>query len=99
MIGTAFGRRVTGTTNMHNVRVEAHEVIIDRDDPSYLLPYTTTIAQLFITAANTGIVRAKLRDAKGLLLSLAGLQTRRRSPSLTPRTRFSVTTSESLVKD
>ena len=78
MIGTAFGQRVTGTTNMHNVRVEAHEVIIDRDDPSYLLPYTTTIAQLFVTAANTGIVRAKLRDAKGLLLSLAGLQTRRR---------------------
>jgi len=65
------GQRVTGTgtTNLHDVRVEAHEVIIDLDDPSYLLPYTSTIAQLFVTAVNAGIVRATLRDAKALLLS------------------------------
>ena len=65
-----IGQRVTGTgtTNLHDVRVEAHEVIVDRDNPSYLLPYTSTIAQLFVTAVNAGIVRATLRDAKTLLL-------------------------------
>jgi alkylation response protein AidB-like acyl-CoA dehydrogenase len=65
-----IGQRVTGTgtTNLHDVRVEAHEVIVDRDNPSYLLPYTSTIAQLFVTAVNAGIVRATLRDAKALLL-------------------------------
>lgn len=66
-----IGQRVTGTgtTNLHDVRVEAQEVIVDRDNPSYLLPYTSTIAQLFLTAINAGIVRATLRDAKALLLS------------------------------
>jgi alkylation response protein AidB-like acyl-CoA dehydrogenase len=66
-----IGQRVTGTgtTNLHGVRVEAHEVIIDGDNPSYLLPYTSTIAQLFLTAINAGIIRATLRDAKALLHS------------------------------
>jgi alkylation response protein AidB-like acyl-CoA dehydrogenase len=66
-----IGQRVTGTgtTNLHDVRVEAHEVIVDRDNPSYLLPYTSTIAQLFLTAINAGIIRATLRDAKALLHS------------------------------
>jgi alkylation response protein AidB-like acyl-CoA dehydrogenase len=66
-----IGQRVTGTgtTNLHDVRVEASEVIADRDNPSYLLPYTSTIAQLFVTAVNAGIVRAVLRDAKALLHS------------------------------
>ncbi|MGD0106702.1 MAG: hypothetical protein ABSC06_22095 [Rhodopila sp.] len=50
------------------MRVDAHEVIVDRDNPSYLPPYTSTIAQLFVTAVNAGIVRATLRDAKALLL-------------------------------
>jgi alkylation response protein AidB-like acyl-CoA dehydrogenase len=64
-----IGQRLTGTgtTNFHNVRVEADEVLFDRDNPSFLLPYTSTIAQLFVTAINAGIVRAALRDAKALL--------------------------------
>jgi alkylation response protein AidB-like acyl-CoA dehydrogenase len=65
-----IGQRVTGTgtTNLHDVRVEANEVIIDSENPRYLLPYTSTIAQLFVTAINAGIARAALRDAKSLLL-------------------------------
>jgi alkylation response protein AidB-like acyl-CoA dehydrogenase len=66
-----IGRRVTGTgtTNFHDVRVEAGEVIVNRDNPPYLLPYIGTIAQTFVTAVNAGIVRASLRDAKALLHS------------------------------
>jgi alkylation response protein AidB-like acyl-CoA dehydrogenase len=66
-----IGQRVTGTgtTNLHDVRVEAHEVIVDRENPSHLLPYTSTIAQLFVTAINAGVVRTTLRDAKALLHS------------------------------
>jgi alkylation response protein AidB-like acyl-CoA dehydrogenase len=66
-----IGQRVTGTgtTNFHDVRVEASEVIVDRDNPSYLLAYISTIAQTFVTAVNAGIVRASLRDAKALLHS------------------------------
>jgi alkylation response protein AidB-like acyl-CoA dehydrogenase len=65
-----IGQRVTGTgtTILHDVRVGSHEVIRDSDNPSYLLPYTSTIAQLFVTAINAGIVAATLRDAKALLL-------------------------------
>jgi alkylation response protein AidB-like acyl-CoA dehydrogenase len=66
-----IGQRVTGTgtSNLHDVRIEAHEVIVDRDNPSYPLLFTSTIAQLFGTAINAGIVRAALRDAKALLNS------------------------------
>jgi alkylation response protein AidB-like acyl-CoA dehydrogenase len=65
-----IGQRVTGagTTNFHDVRIEAREVTVDREQPGYLLPYISTIAQLFVTAVNAGIVRAALRDAKALLL-------------------------------
>lgn len=64
-----IGQRVTGTgtTRFHDVRVEPGEAIIDRDNPSYLLPYTSTIAQIFLTAVNAGIVQATLRDAKALV--------------------------------
>lgn len=66
-----IGQRMTGTgtTILHDVRVEADEVILDRDNPGFLLPYTSTIAQLFVTAINAGIVRAVLRDAKTLVKS------------------------------
>ncbi|MDR6951162.1 alkylation response protein AidB-like acyl-CoA dehydrogenase [Ancylobacter sp. 3268] len=66
-----IGQRVTGTgtTNFHNVRIEADEVIFDRDNPSFLMPYTSTIAQIFVTAVNAGVIRAVLRDAKALLKS------------------------------
>jgi alkylation response protein AidB-like acyl-CoA dehydrogenase len=64
-----IGQRVTGTgtTNLHDVRVEAHEVDIDRDNPPGLLPFISTIAQLFVTAIVAGTARASLRDAKTLL--------------------------------
>jgi alkylation response protein AidB-like acyl-CoA dehydrogenase len=66
-----IGQRVTGTgtTNFQDVRVETGEVIVDRDNPPYLLPYISAIAQTFVTAVNAGIVRAVLRDAKALLHS------------------------------
>jgi alkylation response protein AidB-like acyl-CoA dehydrogenase len=65
-----IGQRVTGTgtTNLHDVRVEPHEVDIDRDNPPGLLPYISTIAQLFVTAVVAGTARASLRDAKALLI-------------------------------
>lgn len=66
-----IGQRVTGTgtTNFHDVRVEADEVIPESEYSGFLLPYTSTIAQLFVTSINAGIVRATLRDAKALIKS------------------------------
>ncbi len=66
-----IGQRVTGTgtTNLHDVRVEADEVDIDQNAPPGLLPFISTIAQLFVTAVVAGTARASLRDAKALLLS------------------------------
>jgi alkylation response protein AidB-like acyl-CoA dehydrogenase len=66
-----IGQRMTGTgtTNFHDARVDADEVILDRDNSSYLMPYTSTIAQIFVTAINAGIVRATLRDARALVKS------------------------------
>lgn len=65
------GQRVTGTgtTNLHDVRVEPHEVFVDKEAAPGLLPYISTIAQLFVTAIVAGTARASLRDAKSLLLS------------------------------
>jgi alkylation response protein AidB-like acyl-CoA dehydrogenase len=64
-----IGQRLTGTgtTNFHNVLVQPDEVIVDRDNPDYLLPFTSSIAQLFLTAINAGITLATLRDAKVLV--------------------------------
>jgi len=64
-----IGQRVTGTgtTNLHNVRVEADEFI--RDAAPYIQSFTSTIAQTIVTTANVGILRAVLRDAKALLHS------------------------------
>jgi alkylation response protein AidB-like acyl-CoA dehydrogenase len=66
-----IGQRVTGTgtTNFTNVHVHADEVIFEQDNPSFLQPYTSTLAQIFVTAINAGIIRAVLRDAKALLKS------------------------------
>ncbi len=68
-----IGQRMTGTgtTNFNDVRVEQDEVILDRDNPDFLLPYTSTIAQIFVTAINAGIIRATLRDARSLVKSRA----------------------------
>ncbi len=62
-----IGQRVTGTgtTNFHSVRVEADEII--RDETPYIQSFASTIAQTIVTAANVGILRAVLRDAKDLL--------------------------------
>jgi alkylation response protein AidB-like acyl-CoA dehydrogenase len=48
-----IGQRVTGTgtTNLHDVRVEPHEVDIDRETPPGLLPSISTIARR-LTASN-----------------------------------------------
>jgi len=64
-----IGQRLTGTgtTNFHNVLVAPEEVIVDRDNPAHLLPFTSSIAQLFLTAVNAGIALAVWRDAKALL--------------------------------
>jgi alkylation response protein AidB-like acyl-CoA dehydrogenase len=64
-----IGQRLTGTgtTNLHDVLVHPDEVIVDRDNPAYLLPFTSSIAQLFLTAVNAGIARAIWRDAKALV--------------------------------
>ncbi|MDO9711445.1 acyl-CoA dehydrogenase family protein [Paracraurococcus lichenis] len=64
-----IGQRVTGTgtTNFHNVRIEAEDIVFERETPDYLLPYSSTVAQLFVTAVNAGILRAALRDAKALI--------------------------------
>lgn len=63
-----IGQKVTGsgTTNLRDVRVEADEVI--RDSRPYVPPFSSTIAQIVVTAVNAGINRAVLRDAKALLL-------------------------------
>ena len=64
-----IGQRLTGTgtTNFHDVLVEPGEVIVDRDNPEYLLPFTSSIAQLFLTAVNAGITLATWRDAKAFV--------------------------------
>ena len=66
-----IGQRLTGTgtTNFHGVRVERNEVIFDRDTSRSLLSFTSTIAQLFITAVIAGVIQAVLRDAKEMLKS------------------------------
>lgn len=64
-----IGQRVTGsgTTNFHDVRVEADEVDIEAENPPGTLSYLSTLAQLFVTAVVAGTARAALRDAKTLL--------------------------------
>lgn len=64
-----FGQRVTGsgTTILRDVRVEADEVVADREGAFQRAPYSNTVAQLILTAINAGIARAALRDATALL--------------------------------
>jgi alkylation response protein AidB-like acyl-CoA dehydrogenase len=64
-----FGQRLTGsgTTILHNVWVEADEVVFDTEGPFYTQPYTGTIPQLILTAINAGILRSILRDATALI--------------------------------
>jgi len=64
-----IGQRLTGTgtTNFHNVLVDPDDVVADGDNPDFLLPFTSSIAQLFLTAVNAGITLATWRDAKALL--------------------------------
>ncbi len=64
-----MGQRVTGsgTTKFHNVRIEADEVMVDAEQPSYLTAYTSTIAQTIVTTLVAGNLRAIFRDAKAVL--------------------------------
>ncbi len=64
-----IGQKVTGsgTTNLRDVWVAADEII--REERPYVQPFSSTIAQIVLTAVNAGILRAVLRDAKALLLS------------------------------
>jgi alkylation response protein AidB-like acyl-CoA dehydrogenase len=66
-----MGQRVTGsgTTVLNNVRVEKDEVIFEPEGSFYTLPYASTVAQLFVTGVNAGILRAILRDATALVQS------------------------------
>ena len=62
------GQRLTGsgTTRFHDVRVEADE-LIRNEDPDYTrFPYQT-LAQLFVTGINAGILQAVLRDGSALV--------------------------------
>ncbi|MHC5857986.1 acyl-CoA dehydrogenase family protein [Nostoc sp.] len=63
-----FGQRLTGTgtTKFTNVRVEADEVILEKDTDKDNLPYNI-VPQLFLTAVNAGIIRSVLRDATALI--------------------------------
>lgn len=64
-----FGQKLTGTgtTLLHNVRVEAAEVIPDAPGVGYNLPYASTLPQLFLTVVNAGILRAIAQDAAALV--------------------------------
>ncbi len=64
-----FGQRLTGTgtTFLHNVRVEADEVVFDTEGAFYSQAYIGAVPQLILTAINAGILRAILRDATALV--------------------------------
>lgn len=65
-----IGQRVTGSgaTHLRQVRVNAAEVVPDAALPPCSTAYGSTVAQLYVTGVNAGILRAVLRDAKALLL-------------------------------
>lgn len=65
------GQRLTGsgTTILHNVRVEADEVLPDEPGSGFGLAYSNTLAQLLVTAVVAGILRNVADDARDLVLS------------------------------
>jgi alkylation response protein AidB-like acyl-CoA dehydrogenase len=64
-----FGQRLTGTgtTRLHNVRVEADELVRPDDQDNWRAPYVSTIPQLYVTAINAGVAQAVLREAVSLV--------------------------------
>lgn len=64
-----MGQRLTGTgsTVLRNVSVHRDEVVLDKDGENYGRPYSSSLAQLFLTAVNAGILRAVLQDATELV--------------------------------
>lgn len=64
-----IGQRLTGsgTTVFTNVRVEAAEVVFDAPGSGYGLLYSSTLAQLYLTVINAGILRGILADARALV--------------------------------
>lgn len=71
-----IGQRVTGTgtTNLHDVRVEPHEVDIDRETPPGLLPYISTIARRLTacSARNGWVTVPASRSIEPAAASIAG---------------------------
>ncbi|MGV2979408.1 acyl-CoA dehydrogenase family protein [Camelimonas sp. ID_303_24] len=65
------GQRLTGSgsTVLHNVRVEADEVLPDEPGSGFGLPYSNTLAQLLVTAIVAGILRNVATDAGDLVRS------------------------------
>lgn len=65
------GQRLTGsgTTILHNVRIEAEEVLPDLPGAGFGLPYSNTLAQLLVTAIVAGILRNVAGDASDLVRS------------------------------
>ncbi|WP_411880285.1 acyl-CoA dehydrogenase family protein [Polaromonas sp. YR568] len=64
-----FGQRLTGTgtTRLHEVRVEADELIQGSDSDTSPFHYISTIPQLYVTAINAGVAQSVLRDATALV--------------------------------
>lgn len=64
-----IGQRVTGsgTTHFHDVFVATDEVIHDDATTAPTIAYTSTIAQLIVTAVVAGAAKAALNDARALL--------------------------------
>jgi len=63
------GQRLTGTgtTVFESVAVAPHEFILDEPGQAYSRPHESTLAQLFLTAINAGIIRAVLADTVQLV--------------------------------
>lgn len=65
------GQRLTGSgsTILHNVRIEADEVLPDEPGAGFGLAYSNSLAQLLVTAIVAGILRNVAEDARELVLS------------------------------
>ncbi|QHJ01314.1 acyl-CoA dehydrogenase [Xylophilus rhododendri] len=64
-----MGQRLTGTgtTRLTDVHLTGDELLLDRDGHDYRIPYSSAIAQLFLTTVNAGILRAVQHEAVALV--------------------------------
>ena len=81
-----MGQRLTGTGTTHfdNVALARDEVIFPEELATHLMFYTSTVAQLVLTAVIAGITAAVARDARALLAARAGNRSFYYAPSETP---------------